>query len=99
MLITGHLSRNFAWYAAAPVDAVRTIVVPYLLFEFAAGSFRSRVRLRGIGAPLWLNPHWPMWYLAGVFLWRMATPMLKRHRAALPISIAVSLLFAGLRGT
>ena len=47
---------------------------------------------------MWLNPHWPMWYLAGVFVWRMLTPVLKRHWAAIPVTIAISLVFPMLGG-
>jgi len=71
--------------------------VPYFLFETAMMAWR--VELGGPGNPriwvddLYLNPHWPMWYLAALCLWRLATPLLTRHWVAVPASIAASLVF------
>ena len=99
VLVTGYLSRSFTWSRRHLWALFCTIVVPYFLFEFALLFYREHRGGEVIGAPMWLNPHWPMWYLAGVFLWRMATPVLKRHWAAIPVTIAASLLFPTLGGT
>lgn len=97
VLVTGYLSRSFAWTRRHLWSLFCTILVPYVLFEAAMTWFR--IQLGGPGNfrewpdDLWLNPHWPMWYLAAVFLWRLATPVLKRHWVAVPLSVAASLLF------
>ena len=96
VLISGHLSRNFVWDRRHLTSLATTVALPYLLFEPALWTFRAAFGYREDG-PLWLQPHWAMWYLCVLFFWRLSTPML-RHRAALPISIAVSLA-AGLLDT
>jgi fucose 4-O-acetylase-like acetyltransferase len=45
---------------------------------------------------LFADPHWPMWYLAVLFLWRLATPLL-RSPGALAVAVAVA-LFGGYLG-
>ena len=43
---------------------MRTVAVPYVLFEAALAWFRYEVG--GVGArELFADPHWPMWYLSG----------------------------------
>lgn len=97
VLVTGYLSRSFAWTKRHLWALFCTILVPYLLFEGAMLTYR--IWLGPPGNPVawpddaWLNPHWPMWYLAAVFLWRLMTPLLKGHWAAVPVSVAASLLF------
>ena len=99
VLVTGYLSRSFTWSRRHLWALFCTIVVPYFIFEFALLFYREHRGGEVIGAPMWLNPHWPMWYLAGVFVWRMLTPVLKRHWAAVPVTIAISLVFPMLGGT
>ena len=72
VLVTGYLSRSFTWSRRHLWALFCTIVVPYFIFEFAMLFYREHRGGEVIGAPMWLNPHWPMWYLAGVFVWRMA---------------------------
>jgi len=97
VVVTGYLSRSFAWTPRHLWALFCTIVVPYFVFETAMLAFR--LELGGPGNPrhwpddAYVNPHWPMWYLAAVFVWRLATPLLKRHWVALPASLAASLVF------
>jgi fucose 4-O-acetylase-like acetyltransferase len=72
-------------------------VVPYVVFEFALTTFRSVVGGEHFG-PMFLNPHWPLWYLAVLFLWRLATPLLKRMPYALPFAVLVSLVGGAFTG-
>ena len=44
---------------------------------------------------LWANPHWPMWYLAAMFFWRLMTPIFKRMPGKVVVAVAISLV-AGL---
>ena len=89
VLLSGHLSRNFAWDRRHLTSLFTTVALPYLLFEPALWTFRVALGQREDG-PLWLQPHWAMWYLCVLFFWRLASPVL-RHRAALPLSLVVGL--------
>ncbi len=99
VLVTGYLSRSFTWEPARLKSLIRTIVVPYVIFEAALAWFRytfGGVELND----LFLDPHWPMWYLSAMFFWRMMTPIFKRMppRVAVGLSILISLaagLWAG----
>ena len=46
--------------------------------------FRTVVGHESFGV-LYVSPHWPMWYLTVLFLWRLATPVLTRLRP--PVAI------------
>jgi len=99
VLITGYLSRSFRWTPDKLWSLVRTVAVPYLLFEAALAWFRYRVGGVALN-DLFTDPHWPMWYLAALFFWRLATPAILAipGRLALPLAVAASLLgglFAG----
>lgn len=91
VLITGHLSRTFAWDRRHFSSLFTTVALPYLLFEPALFYFRESLDQHEDG-PLWLEPHWSMWYLCVLFFWRLATPLLKRHWLFIPASVVVALL-------
>ncbi|HET9858174.1 MAG TPA: acyltransferase family protein, partial [Nocardioidaceae bacterium] len=60
-------------------------------FEGLLAAFRVWVggeELEGI----WLDPHWAMWFLAALALWRLVTPVLRAMPAALPVAVVVCLL-------
>ena len=73
VMVTGYLSRSFRFSRRHLSKLLTTVVVPYLVFEYTLTTFRSEVGGEHFG-PLFLNPHWPMWYLATLFVWRLATP-------------------------
>ena len=56
---------------------VRTVAVPYLLFECALALFRIYVGGEQL-EDLFRDPHWPMWYLSALFFWRLLTPVFTR---------------------
>lgn len=99
VVVTGYLSRTFRWTRRHLTSLVTTLVVPYLLFEWLMAMWRvhvvDQVSSMEVLSPLWLNPHWPMWYLAVLTLWRLATPVLVRHWVMVPLAVLVSLV-AGL---
>jgi fucose 4-O-acetylase-like acetyltransferase len=90
VMVTGYLSRSFTFSRRHLTRLVTTVLVPYLVFEALLAAFRSAFGGEHLER-LWLNPHWPMWYLSALFLWRLATPLLKRVRYPLLLSVAVSL--------
>ena len=44
---------------------------------------------------LYISPHWPMWYLTVLFLWRLATPLLTRLRPPVAMAVAVAVCLVG----
>ena len=91
VLVTGHLSRSFAFTRRNLHKLVTTIVVPYLVFETLLALFRTTAGHEDLGM-LYLSPHWPMWYLSALFLWRLATPLIKRVPKPMVLAVAVSLV-------
>lgn len=91
VMVTGYLSRSFTWCRRDLRRLVTTVAIPYVVFESALGAFRFLVGGEELDLLL-ADPHWPMWYLAALFLWRLATPALKATRSPLLASVVVCLL-------
>ena len=81
VLVTGFLSRSFTWSRRHLWALFCTIVVPYFLFEFALLFYREHRGGEVIGAPMWLNPHWPRQF------GRLEFEVRYRHQA---LTVAVS---------
>ncbi|RNL81043.1 acyltransferase family protein [Nocardioides marmorisolisilvae] len=99
VLVTGYLSRGFRWTPEKLWSLVRTVAVPYVIFEAALAWFRYHVGGVALN-DLFKDPHWPMWYLAALFFWRLVTPAVLAlpRRLVVPLAVATSLaagLFAG----
>jgi len=88
VFVTGYLSRSFAYTPTRMWQLVRTVVVPYLIFECALALFRLYVGGENLQR-LFENPHWPMWYLAALFFWRLLTPVFRPLPVALGVTVAV----------
>jgi fucose 4-O-acetylase-like acetyltransferase len=91
VLITGYLSRSFVLDRRNLLRLAQTVVLPYLVFETLLAAFRTWVGGEQLGSLLYLDPHWPMWYLAALLMWRLVTPLLRRFRQPLVPAVAVSL--------
>ncbi|MDN4175012.1 acyltransferase family protein [Nocardioides sp. SOB77] len=97
VLVTGYLSRSFTWERRRMWQLVRTVAVPYVVFEAAIAAFRILVGGEQL-QDLWRDPHWPMWYLAALFCWRLLTPVFKPMWGGLVVAVAISIvagLYAG----
>jgi fucose 4-O-acetylase-like acetyltransferase len=94
VFVTGYLSRSFTWSAERLVALVRTVVVPYILFETALALFRVYVGGERL-EDLFRDPHWPMWYLSALFFWRLMTPVFRPLWGGLVVAVVLSLV-AGL---
>ena len=92
VFVSGYLSKSFEWDRRRMKSLLYTLAIPYLLFEPALFYFRLDVVDEGVTGPLWLEPHWTMWYLIVLLMWRLITPILKLHWLFLPLSVIVSLL-------
>jgi fucose 4-O-acetylase-like acetyltransferase len=95
VLVTGYLSRSFTWSRPHLLALLRTVVVPYVVFETLLAGFRVLVGHERFG-PLYLSPHWPLWYLTVLFCWRLATPVLRRVPHPMVLAVVVCLV-GGLR--
>lgn len=91
VLITGYLSKSFRYTRRHLLSLVTTLLVPYVVFSFLMVRFRHHVGGEPLLDPWLTNPRWPMWYLIVLVMWRLATPVLRRHWLMVPASIAVSL--------
>jgi fucose 4-O-acetylase-like acetyltransferase len=97
VIITGYLSRSFDWTPKKLWMLVRTVAVPYVIFEAVLAWFRYQVG--GVQLEdLFTDPHWPMWYLSALFFWRLMAPAFLRmpKPVALVLALTISLL-AGLK--
>lgn len=88
VFVTGYLSRSFAYTRTRMWQLVRTVVVPYVVFEGAIALFRIYVGGEQL-EDLFKDPHWPMWYLSALFFWRLATPVFKAMSGPVAIGLAV----------
>jgi fucose 4-O-acetylase-like acetyltransferase len=94
--VTGYLSRSFAWTPSRLWALVRTVAVPYVIFEAVLAWFRYQVG--GVELKdLFTDPHWPMWYLSALFFWRLMTPVFLALSKPVALTLAVAIsLSAGL---
>lgn len=91
VFLTGYLSRRFTYSRRNLRRVVTALVLPYLVFEGAYALFR--VHLGGeTFERLWLNPHWPLWYLVATAIWRLATPVLRSLPMPPAWAVGLSLL-------
>lgn len=99
VFVTGYLSRSFSYEPRRMWQLVRTVVVPYVIFESALALFRIYVGGETLD-DIFKDPHWPMWYLAALFFWRLMTPPFKRLgrvHSGLAVGAAVTIsIVAGL---
>lgn len=97
VLVTGYLSRSFAWTRARFWQLFCTVAVPYLIFESAMSLFRIYVGGEKLD-DVFADPHWPMWYLSALFLWRLLTPVFRPLWGGLAVALVISVtagLWAG----
>jgi fucose 4-O-acetylase-like acetyltransferase len=91
VLISGYLSRGFVYEGRRMWQLVRTLLVPYLVFEAALALFRIYVggeRMRD----LWADPHFPLWYLLALFVWRLLVPVFRPVAGAVVVAVGISLV-------
>src|SRR6478735_3440754 len=91
VFVTGYLSQRFSYTRARMWQLVRTVVVPYVVFECALALFRIYVGGEGMD-DLFRDPHWPMWYLSALFFWRLLTPIFRPMWGGLAVAVVVSLV-------
>jgi fucose 4-O-acetylase-like acetyltransferase len=98
VMVTGYLSRSFTWSPRNLGRLVTVIAVPYVVFEALMSTFRTKVGGEDGIDKLWVEPHWPMWFLAALFVWRLATPAFRSVPAPVLVAVAISVLGGLLAG-
>ncbi|WP_232679480.1 acyltransferase family protein [Nocardioides sp. R-C-SC26] len=93
VFVTGYLSRTFDYSRGRLWALVRSVLVPYLLFECALVLFRTYVGDETI-SDVFLDPHWPVWYLVAVFCWRLMTPVFRALPPVVAVGSAVAISLA-----
>lgn len=91
VIVTGYLSRSFGWSRRSLVRLVTTVAVPYVVFEGLLAAFRVWVGGEVL-EDIWLDPHWAMWFLPALFVWRLVSPVLRALPAPLLVTVAGCLL-------
>lgn len=93
VLISGYLSRRFRWDRKHLTALVTTLVIPYVVFSWLMAMWRIHVTHEVTSLdPIWTDPHWPMWYLSSMVMWRLITPILRFHPVMILVALAVCLL-------
>lgn len=90
VLVTGYLSKSFSYEPRRMWALVRTVAVPYVIFEGLLALFRIYVGHEKLER-LWANPHWPMWYLSALFFWRLMTPVFLKMPGKVVVAVLISL--------
>ncbi|HSJ23017.1 MAG TPA: acyltransferase family protein [Nocardioidaceae bacterium] len=98
VMVTGYLSRSFTWSRRNLARLVTVVAVPYVVFEALMSTFRTEVGGENGIEKLWVEPHWPMWFLAALLVWRLATPLLQAVPAPVLVAVAISVLGGLLAG-
>lgn len=99
VLVTGYLSRSFTWSRRHLTALATGLLLPYLVFDSAMRVVITMTTDVTPPGPWLINPGWPMWYLVATILWRLVTPILRRHWIALPVSVLLSLWFGSVEAT
>ncbi|MEU6380278.1 acyltransferase family protein [Streptomyces sp. NPDC046909] len=92
IIISGFFSRSFDMRPDRLRRLITGVAVPYIVFE-TAYSLYHRYFENTPGHPIsLLDPWYLTWFLCALFVWRMATPILKMIRRPLPFALGVAML-------
>jgi fucose 4-O-acetylase-like acetyltransferase len=90
VFVAGYLSRTFKYTPERLWNLIRTVAVPYVVFECLMAFFRIYIggdRLED----LFTDPHWPLWFLTALICWRLATPVFRAPPAVVAAVVAIGL--------
>lgn len=90
VFVSGYLSRAFTWAPGRMWQLVTTLAVPYLVFEAALALFRIKVGGENL-VDLFTDPHFPLWYLPALIVWRLLTPLFRPLWGGVVVAVAISL--------
>jgi fucose 4-O-acetylase-like acetyltransferase len=90
IVISGYLSRSFAYRPRQLKRLVTGVLIPYLVFQTVLTFF---IRWFGTHPDRQFNyqePEFALWFLLALCLWRLTTPVWKTLRWPLPVAVAVA---------
>lgn len=90
VFVSGYLSRAFTWAPGRMWQLVTTLAVPYVLFEATLALFRIQVGGEQL-VDLFTDPHFPLWYLPALIVWRLLTPVFRPLWGGLVVAVGISL--------
>lgn len=90
VFLSGYLSRAFTYAPGRMWQLVTTLAVPYVLFEAALALFRIHVGGEQLD-DLFADPHFPLWYLPALIVWRLLTPLFRPLWGGVLVAIGISL--------
>ena len=90
VFVAGYLSRTFEYTPERLWLLIRTVAVPYVVFECLMAFFRVYVGGDQL-ADLFTDPHWPLWFLTALIFWRLTTPVFRAPPAVVALAVAVGL--------
>ncbi|MEV6395983.1 acyltransferase family protein [Streptomyces sp. NPDC051907] len=94
ILVSGYFSRSYTGKPHQLRRLLTGIAVPYVVFEIAYSLF-ARWANDDPGHPIsLLDPFYLTWFLAALFVWRLATPLLRVIKWPLPVALALASLAA-----
>ncbi|CNE15700.1 Fucose 4-O-acetylase and related acetyltransferases [Mycobacterium tuberculosis] len=91
VMISGYLSKRFTLSDDKVVKLLSTTLVPYFIFQTAYSLFAWQFGGRTFQIGL-LNPYYITWFLLALFVWRLLTPVWRRMRYPLAVSVFVALV-------
>jgi fucose 4-O-acetylase-like acetyltransferase len=90
VFVAGYLSRTFEYSPDRLWQLVRTVAVPYVVFECLFALFRIHVGGERL-EDLFTDPHWPLWFLTALVCWRLTTPVFRTPPAVVALPAAIGL--------
>lgn len=91
IVVCGFLSRGFDSAGRRWRALVRTVVLPYLVFQVLYTLLDAVQNGREIRLNL-LEPYWLLWFLPALFVWRLLVPLWSTLRFPVVTSLAISCL-------
>ncbi len=91
ILLSGYFSRNFEARPAQVRKLIKTVLLPYLIFE----TVYLAVVAAADGHPLKFDVTYPSylcWFLIALFVWRLTTPVWRAVPQPVPLAVLVSLV-------
>lgn len=99
VFVTGYLSKGFEFTGDRMWNLVRTVAVPYVVFECLMAFFREWFGGEQL-QDLFADPHWPLWFLTALIAWRLLTPLFRSmpFTSAIALAVGVSVASAVVTG-
>jgi fucose 4-O-acetylase-like acetyltransferase len=91
VMVSGYLSKRFTLTDDKVSRLVGSTLAPYLIFQCAYSLFAWGVDGRRFQFDV-LDPYYLTWFLLALFVWRLLTPVWRRMRYPLAVSVFVALV-------